>query len=154
MSKSLENQKKALIEKADELQIKAAKETGALVVGIVTKGKVYLASDSQVTLGGTLKVSRNEESFKIWHPKGMILRNSLFEFSSVLIILIISFCPFNKLSNIEKELLMIKEQTKQNQILSWLDKHPKARYLLYIYLATLFIDESSELIKMMFKFLE
>lgn len=40
----------------------------SLVIGIKEKGKVILACDSQVTIGGVKKTSALESNFKIWHP--------------------------------------------------------------------------------------
>ena len=40
----------------------------SLVIGIKEKGKVILACDSQVTIGGVKKSSSLESNFKIWHP--------------------------------------------------------------------------------------
>ena len=40
----------------------------SLVIGVRQKGKVVMASDSQVTIGGVRKVSSLKENHKIWHP--------------------------------------------------------------------------------------
>ena len=40
----------------------------SLVIGIVDKEKVVLASDSQVTIGGVRKISKKKDNYKIWHP--------------------------------------------------------------------------------------
>ena len=72
MSKSLENQKKALIEKADELQIKAAKETFAItfsdrkqvktVMDHLNKGYTWQTKTAAVlvTLYDQLKIQNKE----------------------------------------------------------------------------------------------
>ena len=41
----------------------------SLVIGIKEKGKVIMASDSQVTVRGTRKTSSSKANYKIWHPE-------------------------------------------------------------------------------------
>jgi len=40
----------------------------SLVIGVKEKGKVIIACDSQVTIGGVKKSSSLKSNYKIWHP--------------------------------------------------------------------------------------
>jgi ATP-dependent protease HslVU (ClpYQ) peptidase subunit len=39
-------------------------------VGVVHEGRVYMACDSQISVGGNKNISREEENNKVWHHSG------------------------------------------------------------------------------------
>ena len=42
----------------------------SVIVGIIHDGAVYLGADSQLTKGGTKKITKHPNNRKIWHPDG------------------------------------------------------------------------------------
>jgi ATP-dependent protease HslVU (ClpYQ) peptidase subunit len=43
----------------------------SVIVGIVHEGGVYIGADSQITSGGTKKIYRHQNNYKVWHPDGI-----------------------------------------------------------------------------------